>query len=146
MNLNLDKDSRVCLVCGRVLNYWEGKGWAHTLVSTDPAEHDHPAIPVLPEEAGDQVRGRCDFCFADEVVYILPSREFVVGIHGFRPDWAACESCGQEISKNAWNSLLRRVWASEVARHGELPPEVQAHFKALYRTLRKNISGPLRPV
>jgi hypothetical protein len=139
----LDPDSRVCMVCGRVLDYHSGRGWAHTIA--DQPGLDHPAIPVTPDEAGDQVIGRCDFCYADEVKYTLPAESFIIGRHGSQGDWAACDGCAREIEKNAWNALLRRVLASHTARHGAPPPEVEQALRALYRELRKHVTGSLRP-
>lgn len=135
----------MCIVCGRVLDYWEFVGWQHSIVSDDPGEIDHPPIPVSPEEAGDQLRPRCDFCYADDPIFRLPARTF-----GQQPsvsvgDWAACEMCARCIEKDAWNSLLRRVVASWEARHGHAMPD--DHYRGvqrLYRNLRKNVTGSIR--
>lgn len=141
-----DEKGRVCIVCGRVLDYREIDGWIHSLASL-PDEVDHPVIPVLPEEAGEQARPRCDFCYADYPEWILPARDFVAipGRSVSTGDWAACEMCAREIRKDAWNALVRRVHASYVARHDADGPESPEDFKRLYRALRKHITGGLRP-
>lgn len=136
---------RICLVCGRVLDYQEGHGYRHSIASTDLNELDHPAIPVSVEEASEQLRERCDFCYADETTFVVPARTFEmpnapsvsVG------DWAACELCGREIQKDAWNALFRRMKVSWVARHGEMDPLLEANLKQMYRKLRKNITGAI---
>ena len=144
-----DDKGRVCIVCGRPLDYQEGVGWIHTLSSL-PDETDHPVIPVLPEEAGEQVRARCDFCFADYPTWILPAEDWetIPEMSMSQGDWAACDACAACIQKNAWNRLLERVQVSYRARHGDLEPEVVEEVeraqKRLYRQLRKHATGALR--
>lgn len=142
-----DDKGRVCIVCGRVLDFHERDGWIHSLATTDPEEIDHPPIPVLPEEAGEQMRPRCDFCYADFPEWVLPARDFtaIPGVSESTGDWAACDLCAREIEKDRWNVLQRRVRASWEARHGVMPDEVEQAQKRLYRLLRKNVTGSLRP-
>lgn len=141
-------ESRVCIVCGRILDYQESVGWIHSLASLDPAEKDHPPIPVLPEEAGEQTRARCDFCYADYPEYVLPVKSFtaITGMAESVGDWAACEMCARLIESNQWNALQTRVRTSWEARHGEFADELEREQKRLYRVLRKNITGPLRRI
>lgn len=136
-------ERRVCMVCGRVLDYWEAKGWVHSFASQDPGELDHPPIPVSPEEAGEQLRARCDFCYADYPEYRLPVRTFGRGASVSVGDWAACDGCARCIEKDEWNRLMDRVVTSWESRHGPMSAAVTADLKRMYRQLRKNITGPL---
>lgn len=137
-------ERRICLVCGRVLDYHEGFGYRHS-VAQDVTELDHPAIPVRPEDAPDQLRERCDFCYADETSYVVPAKSFPMpGIGSMSVgDWASCELCAREIAKDAWNALFRRVLASWEARHGPMDTFTQTSMKRMHRELRKNITGPV---
>lgn len=148
--------SHACAVCGRVLDYWEKadgtSGWRHSIAA--PAEDDHIAVPVPADQI--QVRARCDFCYSDEVAWVVPAREIrfevigspqpPIGGGGMDADWAACDPCSKLIDGNRWNALLERVKRSWEDRHGPMSPEVEAELKKLYRVLRKNITGALRPV
>lgn len=133
---------KVCAVCGRVLDFWEGKGWLHPLA--DPTLDDHPAVPVSDTEV--PVVAKCDFCYADSPGWIIPARTFASMGAKSAEDWAACDSCVVLIEKNQWNALLRRVKVSWEERSGPMDSEVEARLKALYRTLRKHITGAPRPV
>lgn len=145
----LDGDARrVCLICGRIVDYWDGPGgtgYRHSIASQDEAELDHPVVPVTTREAGDQLRERCDFCYADETTFLVPAKTFQLpGSPSVSvEDWAACELCGNEIEKNSWNGLFRRVLASWEYRLGPMSPATQTQLKAMYRALRKNMTGPI---
>lgn len=135
---------RICLVCGRVLDWSQALGYHHGIAS-GPEELDHPAIPVSPTEAPEQLRERCDFCFADETVYVVPAKSFVTP---YAPsmmvgDWAACELCGREIEKDAWNVVFRRSKAGYEARNGPMDSMTEMALKKMHRELRKNITGPI---
>ncbi len=100
-----------------------------------------------------QVRGRCDFCFADNPVWVVPAKEIRYEIPaldsggGMDSDWAACDPCGQLIMKDRWNALLDRVQGSWERRNFESMTEtMQAELRKLYRLLRKSITGSLRPI
>lgn len=138
----MSDERRICLICGRVVDYWEGLGYRHSVAATDPTDSDHPVIAVRVDEAAEQLRGRCDFCFSDDPTHTLPARSFTLGPSHSVGDWSACELCAREIERNAWNRLLARVQASWVARHGSMANH-DADFRQLYRTLRKNITGPI---
>jgi len=137
--------ARVCIICGRVLDFHERDGWIHSIATLDPEELDHPPIPVLPEEAGEQIRPRCDFCYADFPEWILPARSFTVipGQSESVGDWAACDGCARLIERDQWNVLIRRVHASFEARHGEVSDALLIEWKRFYRRLRQNITGSL---
>lgn len=145
------KIRHACAVCGRVLDYFEGadgtEGWRHGMAA--PEEDDHIAVPVPADEI--QVRGRCDFCYADEAAWRLPAREVRFEIPGFMgggmdADWAACDGCAKLIERNQWNGVYRRFEESWVARHGSIPDQIAVEVKRLWRLLRANITGPLRPL
>lgn len=141
-NHTLDPPARVCLVCGRVLDYWTGFGWRHGL-GHDPSEaDDHPPVAVSPDEAGEQLRARCDFCSADEPTFVVPARSFTHGPSNSVGDWAACEACAVEIGRDAWNALLRRAVAAWWATHGSMDPAIETGLRGLYRSLRKHMTGP----
>jgi len=132
------------MVCGRVLDYWERVGWVHSFGSQDPEELDHPPIPVSTEEAGEQLRSRCDFCYADYPEYQIPARTFTRGASVSVGDWAACDGCVRLIQRDQWNKLMERVVASWTARHGQMSEAVRADLRGMYRQLRKNITGSPR--
>lgn len=143
-----EPEKRTCAVCARVLDAYEIDGevtWGHTLAGADD---DHPAVPVEPDEV--QTKYRCDFCNEDEPKWVVPVRPFPVpdqpGVMSGE-NWSACEGCGHLIELNQWTALLRRVAESWERRHG-LPmlPEVKTGLSSVYRVLRKNITGSMRPV
>ena len=147
-SLTSDPDARVCGVCGRVLDHVtfpDGSRpnfWRHT--QADQPE-DHQPVPVLPGEV--PTRGRCDFCQAEDPTWVLPARDFdLVGLPtGSKGDWAACDTCANLISMDRWNALLARAVASWEERHGK-DSIAPVFMGRLYRTLRKNITGAIRPL
>jgi hypothetical protein len=141
---------RVCAVCGRVLDRKDDR-WFHGLATADdPDVKDHPAIAVLDSDVPlAHIRAKCDFCFADDPEYILPARTFEVpgGFGGSDGDWAPCGACADLIDRNDWNGLLRRAVAGyEVRNHVVLGETETRALASLYRRLRKNITGSIRPV
>jgi len=135
---------RVCAACGRVLDYHEGSGWAHTF---DPTLQDHPAVPVLDTEIPTVVE-KCDFCFGDGTTWILPARDFEVGPnHGSDGDWGACDQCAELIQTNQWTRLVQRVKDSWPHQHGmPMPSGSELWLRRTYRKLRDNITGPIRRI
>ena len=131
----------VCAVCGRVLEFWEGKGWFHNL--GDESLWDHPPVPVRDTEI--IVVEKCDFCYADEPGWVIPARSFVSLASNSGGNWAACDDCERLIRRNDWNGLIRRVKAAWESRHGPMEAPVEAGIRHLYRQLRKAITGPARP-
>lgn len=142
---SLDSQPRkICLVCGYVLDYYEARQqYDHTIGTIDEGHADHPVIPVDTREAPQQLQEKCDFCYADGTTWVIPASTFKlphqesVSVN----DWAACAHCGPLIAKDRWNELFRRVKASWEARQGPMLPPVETSLKALYRALRKNITG-----
>lgn len=132
----------VCAACGRVLDYHDGKGWAHPV--GDQTLQDHPAVPVRDTEV--PVKEKCDFCFADTTEWLLPARNFQVGPnHGSEGDWAACSACAELIRKNEWTRLVGRV--KDLWPHAEpMTPDGELWLRRTYRALRDNITGDLRRI
>jgi hypothetical protein len=137
----------VCAVCGRVLDQIMATGeWIHSIATWDPDEVDHLPVPV--EDTEIHTRERCDFCYGDGTVWVVPARDFLdrygIGMSG--GDWAACETCGQLLARNEWNGLMRRAKLSWEDRHGPMSPQVERDLRAQYRRLRKNITGAVRRI
>lgn len=129
-----------CAFCGRVLDYWEGKGWEHSLTQLDV---DHPAVPAPVDQV--QALQRCDFCYKDGPEWEIPARSFRANdISQSAGSWSACEDCASLIRLNQWNALVRRVVASWESRYGPAPDGLEAGMKRLYRKLRENMTGSPR--
>lgn len=135
----------VCVECRRVLDIVftdDGPRYDHSVADLA----DHEPVPV---EAPDGYRGgRCDFCNSDNPSHVLPARSFLteMPMHGSDDDWAACTDCAVLIERDQWNRLLDRVWTCRAERgqpHGDAE---RAATKRLWRTLRKNVTGSLRPI
>lgn len=142
-----DPRHKVCAVCASVLDHRVPNDrsepyWAHNLAVPD----DHPAVPVDADEI--HVEWRCDFCYAPELDYTVPARDFSIPElpdTGSIGDWGACEACAELIRRDQWSALVRRVTASWYARRGEpMAPGTEAFLNRSYRLLRKNIIGPVR--
>lgn len=150
-----EPEKRSCAVCAKVLNSFRDErtgevSWVHQDLL---GEHDHPAVPVAQDEVATEYL--CDFCNAQEPEWTVPARPFGTGTLSVGPgeletasgeNWAACGPCGRLVDTNQWNALLSRVKQSWRERQGrEMPPEAENSLKSVYRTLRKNITGSLRP-
>ena len=132
----------VCEICGRVLDYEEGVGYLHT--AGDSAA-GHEPMPV-PQSQALVVAGRCDFCYADHPAWVVPARDFeVLPGHVSNGDWAACSDCGRLIETDQWSALTRRARRGWEQIHGPMPDHQSDALPRLYRLLRKNITGALRP-
>jgi hypothetical protein len=145
---------RVCATCGRVLERW---------VSPDGTEEQfrhshidqpetHAPVPVKPQEAASWT-GRCDFCSADNPAWVLPARDFqFVQFEddeydtGSAGGWAACDECARLIRQNAWTRLVTRAQAHYEEKHGPMHPQAALAMRVMYRNLRKNVTGSLRPI
>ena len=136
---------RACAVCGRVLDAVTEDGklrWQHVALDQPT---DHLAVPVLPTDIA--VRGRCDFCSADNPRWYVPARPFDVdgGPARSSDDWAACDDCVALIRVDRWTALRQRV-VRQLADHdpGISPDDAELlgrHMSHLWRQLRKNITG-----
>jgi putative endonuclease len=136
---------RVCATCRRVLDAVTEDGelrWQHVAVDR-PA--DHPAVPVLPTAIA--VRGRCDFCSADDPRWYVPARPFLVdGVSASSSDdWAACDECEALIRANRWTALRQRVLQLLAEQHpgtsADDAERLGRSMSHLWRQLRKNITG-----
>lgn len=133
----------VCAECGRVLDHKTGVGFMHTVGDLNAG---HKAVPI-PQSEAQVVIGRCDFCYEDYPAWVVPAREFeVLSGHVSTGDWAACETCAALIEGNRWSALVRRAQEGWESRHQQQMPEgLAASLPRLYRLLRKNITGSLKP-
>lgn len=123
-----------CAVCGRVLDHHSNLGWAHTL--QDRRKEDHVAVPV-PASAL-QIRGRCDFCNADDPTWAVPCRTFtVIPGHPLQGDWAACDTCVTYVNQGDWDGL---------SRHAAPSPDHVGILQVLYVALAANITGRPTPI
>lgn len=137
----------ICAICNRSLYVHtneDGVTYLHSLIEPEP----HPVVPIMapPGWAG----GECDFCSAKPPRFELPVRDFrgpLLDQLMSAGAWSACEACARLIEANRWNELERHAATTFEHRHGyPLNPADQAHLRALYRRLRKHISGSLRPI
>lgn len=140
---------RICAVCRRVLDLhtdMSGASYMHTI--QDAAVADHPPEPIpMPDNYRE---GRCDFCNYDLPDFVLPVRDFSVPgskVSMSLGDWATCAPCGKLIEGNRWNDLVARVAAAREGLELRTVGEGERTLIArLYRAVRRNISGNLRPI
>lgn len=103
-------DWKVCGVCGVALSkitHPDGQiiGWRHPSIA-EPA--DHPAIPVDIGEVPQQLH--CDFCgIAGEMHWELPVRDFQIGHHISRNNYAACDACADLLRVDDITGLVDRM-------------------------------------
>lgn len=138
-----------CAVCGRVLDYVdiEGMGWIHSIASQDPNEWDHAPVPVTYEDAGQQLRPRCDFCYDDNTTHMLPALPFTHMGSVMDGNWAACAECAVLLERNEWTRLRQRSIEKYEARHGGVPDEtIRMLIGTLHSKLRKHVAGAIRPI
>ncbi len=127
----------ICQTCRRTLDIVtneDGGRYEHT---TQDQPADHPPVPTSSDV---QWRGRCDFCNEDESTHTVPARDFELpGLAGHSSfgAWSACGQCVALIEANRWNEVVRRAVPSTAE---------QDLARRLYRTLRKNITGPPQPI
>ncbi len=155
-----DDDLRICAVCGRPLDTYTPPGggeprWMHTL--SQLLDEDHPAVPVRPGEV--PTVGRCDFCGEPGPQFELPAGDFIVEaavelvVDGFladqasRGNWSACPPCAELVAADRWGALVRRCAAVFEATVGRpMPDEAREHTGRLFLTLRRHVTGPVRPM
>ncbi|SDC25298.1 hypothetical protein [Actinokineospora iranica] len=136
----------ICRTCDTALDRHtddQGASYQHTLAA-GPVDHD----PV-PVQAPPDWRGKCDFCL-DTAEFVVPARDFTVpGLDRYMSlgNWAACSACALLIGANRWTNLINRAAATHHRRHGtEINEATRTHLGRLYRRLRANITGPIRPI
>lgn len=137
---------RVCAVCGRVLDFYDGedtRSWLHSL--QDRVPEDHPAVPVPLSDT--EMIGRCDFCNVDFPRWVVPARSFEV-LPGAMSngDWAACDTCCEMISNRRWESIIRRAADHSAYREVMSQAAVRASLATLYSRLKRNITGEPYPI
>lgn len=137
----------ICAVCRRVLHNYIDETGAEYIHTEQDSPADHEPQPIRAPEGYRE--GRCDFCNHDWPEFVLPVRDFVPP---GRPNemslgsWAACPTCGKLIDSNRWSDLVARVVALRELEGNPVSADQRAQIGALYRRLRKNISGSLRPI
>ncbi len=153
MELRDDK-IRACAVCARVLDYVQpgpdsdaGDRWKHPMDGTRFAP-DHFAVPVEVDQV--KVEGKCDFCFAAHPQFEVPAADFFIpGLPGeaSRGSWAACVDCARLLQTRNWDGLFTRAVAAHERQHIlTMDRQAQRALRQLYRALRQNIVGDVRPL
>lgn len=137
----------VCAICGLVLNKITGGGgsrWDHS------RPQDHPALPIeVTAYPAAQVVNRCDFCYGEDVRWMIPAKTFTTPVRGSVSveHWAACEECVKCVNRDDWTGLHRRALAEYERRNGVALGVVEgAMVLRLYRKLRRNINGAPVPI
>lgn len=137
----------ICSVCRRTLDLRmddEGAHYQHTF--QDSVNEDHEPVPMAADE---NWQIRCDFCNVDTATYRLPARDFrmpILGDQHSRGGWAACNDCARLIEINQWSALERRIATMAEERGQPMHADTRTALRALYRVLRKNITGPLEEI
>lgn len=138
----------VCDICGRVLDLRtdeQGATYVHTFQDC-PADHEPVPVEAPPGYRG----GRCDFCNVDHPEFVVPVRDFPVpgleATHNSLGDWAACAACAQLIKRNQWNALVARVVVLKKRAGLPISDRAVSALRAIYRRLRENIKGAVRPI
>jgi hypothetical protein len=147
-----------CAVCGRVLNAWvpvladgtvldSQTDYRHGLAELP---EDHLPVPVPYGDLGQNQRGKCDFCAAEDPGWVVPVRTFTVdyGPGVDRPDdlsvanWAACDTCVRYIRKDRWDWLAEHV-GQQIGAQFSLATrdEVLARIARLHQQVRQNMRG-----
>lgn len=138
----------ICAICKRVLDIHlldDGIHYRHTL---QDETQDHEPVPTSP--ADDWSGGRCVFCNIGRPIFELPVRDFRVPVidgHMSHGNWSACDPCAGLIREGAWRILIQQA----VIRAGQLSggppgPTQRSAIAELYRCVRENTTGPLRPI
>lgn len=136
----MDEDSRICAVCGRVLEQHRvGTApvmYRHAMVD-EPA--DHPPVAVRTGDMPEQVRYRCDICLDEPVTHTLVTdREIGLEVANvlWDTEWAMCQECTELVLADDWLNLRRRAFAKFADKHGVMSEELKHHMRVAYRDLR----------
>jgi hypothetical protein len=141
-----DPLARACAICGRVLSRLGDDDYRHAQQDIAAGMDDHPAVPVPYEEAGEQFRGRCDFCSAEQPTHVLWSEEIETPEFDSVWDahWSACDDCAELIKVNDWRGLFRRSRTTYEAQFGPLLDDVALEIRVLHYRVRKGMIGLAR--
>lgn len=139
----------ICATCNNAVDrYTDDTGLTYIHTPQDP--DDHPVVPIRP---GTDWRGRCDFCSHWPAQWRLPARSFTIPgntQHGSEGSWAACNECARLIERNQWTAVIRRCLAHTKNVHPTITDaeldQYQHGIGALYKALRKHITGSLTPL
>jgi hypothetical protein len=146
----LTRDIWVCRVCRRPLDLRQfdepdtgiivDYQWEHT--AQDRVNEDHKPDPVRLKDSGGEIVGRCDFCNEPGPIWNYPCEDFDMahnGQHaGFIGDWAACNRCHLNITKNEWGRIAER---NAKASPGLGRNQVKRWVTALHAEFRKHRTG-----
>jgi hypothetical protein len=92
-----------------------------------------------------QVNGKCDFCFANDPGWVLPTESFeTAGRWGSDGDWAACDSCAEHLANDDWCGLFTRAVLSWESRHCRMSHRQAEGLRSLYEQVARHRFGPLR--
>jgi hypothetical protein len=132
------------VVCGRVLAQLLIPGTRETFAYTHTPGQvaDHPPVVARAGEVPQQVRYRCDFCWADGISHTLVvTKEVSLPSAGATYDleWAMCPACSELVLDDDWLNLRRRVFAAFERLHGGLHEEVRVELRLMYRELRDSM-------
>lgn len=135
-------EAYVCAVCGTVLDWVVGSGWAHP----SWMDEDHLAVPV--QEGQVETQGHCDFCFLPKPKYQIAVGSFQTEAPGFGSagNWACCGDCARLIETNQWSRLTARGITSWEGRHGPMDPLMAQMLGRLYRQVRQHMRGGLQTI
>lgn len=144
----------ICDVCKSALNSRaDGNLTGIDYIHPEGRGEDHEPKPV---EAPEDWRGECDFCSDTNPAFILPTRGFKMpGLdvlpddHMSAGDWAACDTCAKLIERDQWNRLVQRAVDAQIGRTPGmqfLRDDLTTRLGRMYRVIRKNTTGPLRPL
>lgn len=142
-----------CGRCHRVLEKQTILGqiiWQHpTDMRTFPETYeDHPADPVPLDYS--TVEEKCDFCFAPDPGWVLPTHDFFTIPSVDRRqrsvnDWTACDDCADFIRRNDWDGLTEYARKAYHLRRGTwLEGPAYEALREMYKNVRSNVKGELR--
>jgi hypothetical protein len=138
----------ICAICQRVLDIYMNEDGIYYLHTVQDETAEHEPVPTSPSD--DWSGGRCDFCNTGRPDFELPVRDFrspVLDGHMSRGNWSACPACADLIRQNAWALLVQQAIARARQLNGiEFGPLQRAGVVELYRCVRENVAGPLRPI
>jgi hypothetical protein len=143
----------VCAICRRVLD-WDGRTgeWIHGIQDISGG---HAPQPVSWEDV--DVRGRCDFCSADDPAWVLQTavvqmaplgrRGLLPAVAGLSENWACCDLCAEDIRRGRWKQVtMRAVNYWRLFEPDTDPEPTRAGFAALHKVVRKHARGLPQPL
>ena len=142
---------KMCAVCGQILDKIERSGqvgWGHA--GELSGRSDHIAVPIDYDES--VLVSLCDFC-GDKVPldkrHYLPVADFRVAfLRDAQGDeirnsggYNCCGHCAYLVNLDDWNRLIGRF----MHLHPNVNSNTLTGITLLWRVVRENITGPVRP-